>query len=90
MNFHPDIICTNCGELWAVDYILHEAGPGEFERQGALISRCPCCDLPRPIPLREQDRKQLAGFAALAVRFGDDLDAFAGFLEKMELLDPYR
>jgi NAD-dependent SIR2 family protein deacetylase len=83
-----DIFCTNCGELWDVEHVLHEADPGDFERKGALITRCPCCEANLRTPLAESVRRELAAIAGVAVHFGDDLDAFAAFLEDMELLNP--
>jgi NAD-dependent SIR2 family protein deacetylase len=83
-----DIICTNCAELWDVDYDLRGAEPGKIERQGALITRCPCCEANHRTPLPESVRRELAAIAKVAVYFGDDLDAFAAFLEDMELLNP--
>ena len=82
-----DIRCTNCGEPWDVDHVLHEAEPEDFDRQGGLIRHCPCCEENRRTPLPEKERSRLAAIAAVAPLFGDDLDGLAAFLEDMEVLD---
>ena len=82
-----DIRCSSCGEPWDVDHVLHEAEPGEFDRQGGLIRRCPCCKENRRTPLSAKERARLAAIAEVAPLFGDDLDGLAAFLEDMEVLD---
>ena len=79
-----DLICTNCGEPWDLDHVLHEAEPQDFERDGGLITRCPSCDENLKTPLSEERRKELERLATLAEYFGDDVDGFACFLEDIE------
>ena len=82
-----DIRCTNCGEPWDVDHVLHEAEPEDFDRQGGLITRCPCCEENQRTPRPAKERSRLAAIAAVAPLFGDDLDGLAAFLEDVEILD---
>lgn len=39
-----DLTCTGCGEPWELYYVIHE-DPKSFERDGALITKCPCCEV---------------------------------------------
>ena len=75
-----DILCTCCGEPWDVTHVLHEE-PHSFERNGALISACPCCTGNRPEDLPAKAREDLDALKALALMLGDDVDGFAAILE---------
>jgi NAD-dependent SIR2 family protein deacetylase len=79
-----DIICTNCGEPYDTDYILHDA-PEEFKRNGCLITACPCCE-DRTSPLSTTEKQRLQAIAEVAPLFGDDIDGFAAFLEDMSYI----
>ena len=79
-----DVICTCCGEPWDVNYVLHEEPQG-FEREGALITACPCCHGRQPEDLNRRTRDQLMALAEVAHLLGEDIDAFAAFLEDMSL-----
>ena len=83
-----DLICTNCGEPWDLDHVLHDAEPGDFERDGGLITRCPHCEEQTKTPLPEKERERLSVIAEVAPFFGDDVDGLACFLEDMAFLDP--
>ena len=78
-----DLLCTRCGELWALEYVLHE-GEG-FDREGGLIRRCPTCPSEEP-KLDPKTRERLASATALAELMGDDVDGLAGVLEDFGLL----
>ncbi len=79
-----DLICTHCGEPWDVDAVLHEMRD-EFERKGALITRCPSCPPGKFRPC-EKTAARLATIKALAEMLGDDVDGFAATLEDFGLL----
>ena len=83
-----DLICTNCKEPWDLDHVLHDAEPGDFERDGGLITRCPCCEEREKTPLPEKAQERLDTTAVVAPLFGDDVDGLACFLEDMAFLDP--
>ena len=57
----------------------------EFDREGALIKACPCCDGRQPEDLNRGTRDHLRVLAAAARLFGEDLGGFAAFLEDMLL-----
>lgn len=75
-----DILCTCCGEPWHTDYVLHE-DPESFERSGALITACPCCNGRRPQDLPKKFCDDLDAIRELAIALGDDIDGFAAILE---------
>ena len=75
-----DIICCCCGEPWDIYHVVHES-PEAFERTGALIRRCPCCEGVRPSKLPKEFAERLDAFALVAEQSGDDLDGFAVFIE---------
>lgn len=82
-----DLVCTNCGEPWDLDHVLHDAEPGDFERDGGLITRCPHCEEQTKTPLPEKQREKLEVIAAVAEYFGSDIDGFACLLEDMADLE---
>lgn len=77
-----DLLCTSCGEPWDFDYVLHEAQPNEFTRNGGLITHCPSCSS-HQTPIME--RGDLEAAAEIAVLMGDDVDATAAFLQDFGL-----
>jgi len=79
-----DILCTRCGEPWAVDHVLHDE-PDGFERDGGLITKCPACRNGRP-RLSTADRERLQLAAELARLLGDDVDALACELADLDLV----
>jgi hypothetical protein len=81
-----DLICTNCGEPWDLYHILHDAEPGDFERTGGLVTRCPCCEENSRTPLTQSQRDRLSTIAEMAPLFGDDVDGFACFLEDLAFI----
>ena len=80
-----DIICINCGEPWAMDYVLHEA-PQAFTRTHSRIDRCPACPATGRPHLSTAEREQLDLIAALADMCGDDIDGFVAELEDFGLV----
>lgn len=79
-----DILCTRCGEPWDIYEVLH----GEierFERNGCLVSRCPCCWSKQSVELPVDLQRTLSAVAEVAPLFGDDIDGFAAFLEDQSL-----
>ena len=81
-----DLICTCCGEPWAVDHVLHEE-PDGFDRQGGLIRGCPCCHGTPPEGMTEERRSRLQAVAAAAELLGDDVDGVAALLEDLNALE---
>ena len=81
-----DLICTCCGEPWAIDHVLHE-DTTEFDRQGGLIRGCPCCHGIPPEGMTEERRNKLQAVAAVAELLGDDVDGLAGFLDDLNALE---
>ena len=79
-----DIICTNCGEPWDIDHVLHEE-PENFDRDGSVIKSCPSCH-GREQDLTEAQREHLEAVRAIADLMGDDIDGFAATLEDFDLL----
>lgn len=81
-----DIICTNCGEPWDIDHVLHDA-PQDFTRKGGVITKCPCCPKDGIEPnLDEKTKLKLEAAAALGEILGDDIDGLACELEDLGLL----
>jgi hypothetical protein len=76
-----DVLCLRCGEPWHTDYVRHEA-PEEFERNGCVIARCPCCPDMSWVPPAERER--LAALVKVAEMHGNDLEAFAAYLEDID------
>ena len=74
-----DLLCLNCGEPWSLDHVVHEE-PHAFERDGCVITSCPCCKS-RLSKLTRRERRRLHVLAEIAAQHGDDLDGFAAFLE---------
>jgi len=80
-----DVLCTRCGEPWAVDHVLH-GEPDGFEREGALIRSCPACrGKPKP-ELSPQRCSELEMVGCVAKLVGDDLDALASFVDDLALV----
>jgi hypothetical protein len=74
-----DILCLNCGEPWDTDHVRHDA-PADFERKGCAITRCPCCPQ-RASTVPPAARRRLAALTEVAEMHGNDLEAFAAYLE---------
>lgn len=74
-----DVLCLRCGEGWDTDHVRHDA-PQDFERKGCVITRCPACP-ERAAKVPPEARRRLAELAEVARCHGNDLDAFAAFLE---------
>ncbi len=78
-----DLICGGCGEPWGIDHVVSE--PGDFERDGAHMKRCPAC--PKVTPLADGIRRRRAEAAtAIGELLGDDLDGAAAMMEDAEML----
>lgn len=77
-----DIPCTNCGEPWDMEYVLHEA-PHEFTRIHGRIDRCPACPATGRPPLSAAERERLDLVAELANLSGDDIDGLVAELEDL-------
>ena len=75
-----DLICTNCGEPWDMDTVLHDQ-PEDFTRRGAAIVHCPACKENGPAP-KELREKLKAALAVGELLEGDD-DGYASILEDM-------
>jgi len=73
------IICFCCGEYWEVDHVLYDQ-PEAFERTGADIRQCPCCQGVRPdnLPKEFGDRLDLM---AQTARECANVSAYARFLK---------
>jgi hypothetical protein len=82
-DFSMDLVCTNCGEPWSLDYVLHDA-PDDFSRSGAAIIGCPCCK-DRKCELTKEERERLSAARELGELLGDDVDGYACQLEDMGL-----
>jgi hypothetical protein len=81
-----DLICTNCAEIWGMDYVLHDA-PGEFVRKNGVITKCPCCPKDGSKPkLDEQTEIKLEAAKELGELLGDDIDGVAAMLEDFGLV----
>ena len=79
-----DIICTNCGEPWELDYVLHEE-PHNFDRQGGVIKACPCCH-GNTVPLAKEETERLQAVRDIGELLGEDIDGLAVTLEDFDLL----
>ena len=79
-----DIPCTNCGEPWDMDYVLHEV-PHEFTRTYGRIDRCPACPATGRPPLSAAERERLDFVVELANLCGADIDSFVAELEDLGL-----
>ncbi len=80
-----DMICTNCGEPWDVEHVLHDA-PHAFTRTHSRIDRCPACPATGRPALTPQERQRLDLIAHLADMCGDDIDGFVSELEDYGLV----
>ena len=81
-----DIICTNCGEPWNLDYVLHDA-PQDFKRKGGVITCCPYCPADGSKPkLDEKTEIKLEAAKEIGELLGDDIDGMAAMLEDMGLV----
>ena len=80
-----DMICTNCGEPWDMEYVLHE-DPRAFTRTHSRIDRCPACPTTGRPALSPQERERLEMVAAIADICGADIDAFVAELEDLGLV----
>lgn len=78
-----DLMCTNCGEPWEVDYVLHE-DPVAFKRHGSTITACPSCD-GLPVEMSDERRGQCDAAAVVTDLLGDDIDGAACELEDFGL-----
>lgn len=80
-----DLVCTRCGEPWALDHVLHD-DPAAFERTNGVIRSCPACPRrePRHTPKKAE---RLAAVAALGEMLGEDIDGLAATLEDFGLLE---
>ena len=74
-----DIRCLTCGESWDVDHVLYDS-PEDFRREGCRITRCPACSKRLPT-LSQKYQEQLGELAEAAEMHGNDVDAFAAFLD---------
>jgi hypothetical protein len=74
-----DILCLQCGEPWDTEHVRHDA-PRDFERNGCVITRCPCCPKDASA-VPPATRRRLAALVEVAELHGNDLEAFAGYLE---------
>jgi hypothetical protein len=74
-----DVLCLRCGEPWHTDYVRHDA-PEEFERNGCVITRCPACAT-RAATVPPAARRRLTALTEDAELHGNDLEAFAAYLE---------
>lgn len=78
-----DLFCTNCGEPWDVDHVVHDE-PDDFERHGSAITRCPACPKDdRKILKASKDRAEAA--AMITDLLGDDIDGAAAEMEDLGL-----
>ena len=59
--------------------------PDGFDRKGALIRACPCCEGTRPSGQSQEQRDNLDAIAEVALMLGHDIDGFAAFLEDFDL-----
>ena len=73
-----DLICTNCGEPWDMDTVLHDE-PEEFTRRGAAIVHCPACKENGEAP--PELREKLLAAREAGDLLGDDVDGYAAMLE---------
>jgi hypothetical protein len=82
-----DILCTNCGEPWDTDTVLHD-DPKDFVRRGAAVIRCPACPKDGSHPkLSEDERERLLAARDLGELLGDDVDGYAAELADLGLHD---
>ena len=79
-----DLVCTNCGEPWEMDYVLHEE-PEAFERRNGVIEHCPSCPKHK-VKKTPQEEDRLAIIRALGEISGDDIDGLCADLEDFGLL----
>ncbi len=80
-----DLICTNCGEPWEMDYVFHD-DPEAFTRKHGAIVACPCCPT-KPPKHNKATRERLAAARELAYILEDDPDGYAAMLEDFGLVD---
>lgn len=78
-----DIICTNCCEPWEVDYVLHEAKPGEFKRVNGVITSCPACK-GKKVELSNKEEIKCEVASALG-EINNDVDGLAADLEDFDM-----
>jgi hypothetical protein len=80
-----DLVCTQCGEPWDLDYVLHDEPEG-FTRQGAAIVSCPCCkERGHGKELDAEARERLSAARERGELLGDDVDGYAAELEDLGL-----
>lgn len=80
-----DLICTNCGEPWDLDYVLHDEPEG-FTRKGSAVIFCPCCsERNQGKDLDPSQRERLEAARELGQLLGDDVDGYAAELEDLGL-----
>ena len=77
------LICICCGKLWDVERVLREE-PEKFNRCGALIRACPCCQGIEPDGMTQAERIRLRAVAAIGAHLGDDLDRLAATLDDLK------
>lgn len=80
-----DLICTNCGDPWSMDYVLHDA-PQDFVRKGGVITHCPSCPKNGEKNLDEKTKIRLEAAAEIGELLGDDIDGMAAMLEDFGLV----
>jgi hypothetical protein len=72
-----DLLCTNCGEPWDLDHVLHEE-PQAFRRSGSAVVSCPACPKDGSSPkLSAKERTKLLAVRELGKLLGDDVDGYA-------------
>jgi hypothetical protein len=82
------IICLNCGEPWDLHHVYRDTEPGNFERSGSAIRRCPRCRANDPEKFSKEVRERLDALYEMAgLLGGDDPDEVAVFLRALNLLD---
>ena len=80
-----DLLCTNCGEPWDMDHVLHDS-PEDFTRKGGVITHCPGCPKDGSEPkLDEKTKMKLEAAAEIGELLGDDIDGLAAMLEDFGL-----
>lgn len=78
-----DLKCTNCGEPWEFDYVVHEDPLGFLRSETGAIVGCPVCPTDeRGIVTQEYSKTEEATMIReLHSLLGDDLDGVAAMME---------
>lgn len=77
-----DLVCTNCGEPWDMEYVFHEAPRSDFKTvgdSGAIIA-CPNCK-GKKVDMPAKERERLEEAQLVVELLGDDVDGAAAMLE---------